>query len=236
MRIHINIWQMRPVVYLMLGVAPLLTLVMYLYLRKYHSRDFNKLLLQSYLAGTAAVLVLLTAEYISMKMGISILHSLNRILFISFITIGASSELGKFIIVWYFIIPKKQITRPIDAISVSIMASLGFSTIAIILFIFNVFGIFTLFATTVYAFVFVPANIIFSVIMGFFIGMAKFLKARIVFTLTGLFGAIFFHGIFNFCMLTNDFKLLSLFSFGSTIIVLILGLKAAYTKPEISDQ
>ena len=227
---------MRPVAYLMTGVAPLSALVMYIYLLKNHSRDFSKLLVKSYLAGTAGVLMLLVAEYISRKLGLSALQSLNRILFFSFITIGGSSELGKFILFRYYIIPKRKVDRPIDAIAFSIMTSLGFSSIAIILFVFNTFEIATLFPSTLYALVFVPANIIFSVIMGFFVGMAKFLKASIVFSLSGLFGAAFFHGIFNFCMLTNDFKLLSLFSFGSTLIVLILGLKAAYSKPEKSDQ
>ena len=33
-------------------------------------------------------------------------------------------------------------------------------------------------------------------------------------------------------MITQDFKLLSLFAFGSTVIVFILGIKAALTEPE----
>jgi hypothetical protein len=53
-----------------------------------------------------------------------------------------------------------------------------------------------------------------------------------MFTLTGLFGAAFFQGLFIFTLVTQDFKLLSLFAFGSTIIVFILGIKAAMTEPE----
>jgi protease PrsW len=225
---------MRPITYFMAGVAPLLALLMYLYFSKRYHRDYGQLLFQSFIAGGAGVLVLLLAEFLSLKLGISTLRSLNRTLFFSFITIGGSSELGKFIVFRYFIIPKKQVARPIDAIMFAIMTSLGFSFIAMILFIFNVMGIQGNFPVTLYAFVFVPFSIMISVIMGFFVGMAKFLKTRFAFSLTGLFGAAFFHGIFNFCMLTNDFKLLSLFSFGSTMIVLVLGLKAAYSNPEPS--
>jgi protease PrsW len=220
----------------MIGVAPLLALIIYLYFRKRRDRDFSQLLVYGFIAGSAGVLVLVLAEFLSMQMGLSNLRSLNRILFYSFITIGGSSELGKFIIFRYFIIPKKQIVRPIDAITFSIIASLGFSSIAILLIIFNFFDIQSHFPVTLYSSVFVPANIIFSVIMGFFVGMAKFMKTRFVFSLTGLFGAVFFHGIFNLCLLTSDFKLLSLFSFGSTLIVLVLGLKAAFSNPEPSDQ
>jgi len=220
----------------MLGSAPLLAFFLYLYFKRHYTREFSRLLFQSYIAGGAGVLLLLVFEFFSIKLGLSNLRSLNRIIFYSFITVGISSELGKFIILRYFIIPKNKITRPIDAIALSIMISLGFSSIALILFIFNILNIQSLFPATLYAFVLIPANIMFSVIMVFFIGMAKILKTRVVFSLTGLFVAAFFHGIFNFCMLTSDFKLLSLFSFGSTIIVLVLGLKAAFSSPELSEQ
>jgi RsiW-degrading membrane proteinase PrsW (M82 family) len=223
---------MRPIAYMMAGVAPLIAIVIFIYFKNRNQGSYSRLLLRSFIAGSAGVLVLVAAEYLGMILGINNLRSLNRTLFYSFLTIGLSSELGKFIVFRYYVNPKEQISKPIDAITFSIMTSLGFSTLALILFIFNAFEIQTHFPVTLYTFVYVPASIMFAVIMGFFVGMAKFLKTRIVFSMTGLFGAAFFHGIFNFCMLTNDFKLLSLFSFGSTLIVLVLGMKAAFSKPE----
>jgi len=220
----------------MIGFAPFLALIIFLYLNRRDNRDLSRLLVHSFIAGMAGVILLILAELISVKLGLGSLRSLKRIIFYSFITIGGSSELGKFIVFRYYIIKKKQITRPVDAITLAVMTSLGFTTVALILFIINFMGIRENFPPTLYTFVFVPANIMFSVIMGFFVGMAKFLKTRIVFSLTGLVGAAFFHGIFNFCMLTNDFRLLSLFSFGSTAIVLVLGLKAAFTNPAQSQQ
>jgi len=220
----------------MIGFAPFLALIIFLYLNRRDNRDLSRLLVHSFIAGMAGVILLILAELISVKLGLGSLRSLKRIIFYSFITIGGSSELGKFIVFRYYIIKKKQITRPVDAITLAVMTSLGFTTVALILFIINFMGIRENFPPTLYTFVIVPANIMFSVIMGFFVGMAKFLKTRIVFSLTGLVGAAFFHGIFNFCMLTNDFRLLSLFSFGSTAIVLVLGLKAAFTNPAQSQQ
>ena len=230
-----NTGFMRPIATITIGLAPLIAIFMYIYFRKRNDSGFSRLLLFSFLAGGAGVLVLLAAETISAWLGLSELLSLKRILFYSFITIGGSAEFGKFIILRYFILEKKEIRKPIDAITFSIMTALGFSTFALLFFSFNLFNIQAHFPSTLYAFIFVPANILFSVILGFFVGMAKFLNARIVYSLTGLIGAVFFHGIFNFCLLTSDFKLLSLFSFGSTVIVLILGLKAAFTVPEPSN-
>lgn len=227
---------MTPVAYFTLGVAPIIALFIYLYFRKHHDAGFAKILFQSFIAGSAGVLLLLFGEYIAMKLGLNVLASIKRLLFFSFITLGATSELGKFIMFRYVILPKNHITRPLDAITVSVMISLGFSCVALIMFMFNLHDIQTLLPATLYPFVFVPANIIFAVIMGFFVGMSRLMKARIVFSLTGLLGAAFFHGIFNLCLVTNDFKLLSLFSFGSTLIVLFLGLKAAFSNQIPSEQ
>jgi protease PrsW len=227
---------MKPIAYTMAVAAPLLAFFIYLYFGNRSDRLFKLTLARSFFAGAAGVIFLVIAEYISMKLSYHYLTSLKRTLFYSFITIAGSSELGKFVFLRYYIIPKKQAKRPIDAITFSIMTSLGFTTIAMFLFILDFAGIRSDFPPTLYAIFIVPANIMFSVIMGFFVGMAQFLKGRIVFSLTGLFGAAIFHGIFNFCMLTMDYKLLSLFSFGSMLLVLVLGLKAAFTNPEQSYQ
>jgi len=226
---------MRPIAYLTIALAPLIALFMILYFQKRSTSNFSNGLLYSFLAGGAGVLVLLGAEILSSILNLNTLGSLKRILFFSFITLGGSAEIGKFIILRYFFVKKPYIQKPIDAITFSIMTALGFSTFALILYAFNLYNIQANFPPTLYAFIFVPANIMFAVIMGFFVGMAKFIKGRVVFSLTGLFGALFFHGIFNFCLLTSDFKLLSLFSFGSAIIVMVLGFKASVTIPEQSN-
>jgi RsiW-degrading membrane proteinase PrsW (M82 family) len=225
---------MRPLAYITLSFAPVIAIALYLYFHQRYNKEYGRLLLQAFLAGAFGVLVLIAAETLSSILGLNDIRSLKRTLFFSFITFSLSSELGKFILYRYYIIPNKLIDRPIHGIIFSIMTALGFSTFALILFMVDPFGLKSYFPYTLYTFVMVPANIMFSVILGFFVGMAKFMKARFVFSLTGLLGAAFFHGIFTFCMLTSDFKLLSLFSFGSTVIVFILGLKAAYTVPEPS--
>ncbi len=226
---------MRPIAYITLVVAPLIAIALFLYVRKRNGSNFSRLLMISFAAGGTGILVLLAAEALSALIGLDNLASLKRILFYSFITVGGSSELGKFIVLRIFFVRRKEVAKTIDAITFSVMTALGFSFLALLLFALNVYNIRVNFPATLYAFIFVPANILFAVIMGFFAGMAKFLKAPVVYSLTGLTGAAFFHGIFNFCLLTADFKLLSLFSFGSTIIVLILAIKSAYGVQEMSD-
>ena len=222
--------------YITLTFAPVMAGVLYFYFHRRNGKAFSSLLVKSFFLGMLGVVVLIAAQYLSSLLGLNELRNLKRTLFYSFVTVGFASELGMYIIYRYVIIPRELIDKPIHGITFSIMVALGFSTIRILLFILDPLGIRSLFPETLYAFVFVPANLIFAVIMGFYVGMAKFLKSRFVYNMTGLFAAAFFHGLFNFCLLTKDFNLLSLFAFGSTVIVFILGIKASYTKPEPLDK
>jgi RsiW-degrading membrane proteinase PrsW (M82 family) len=225
---------MRSVAYITLAFAPVIAAGIFLYFKNRGDKPFSRLLVKSYLVGMAAITVLLLAEIITVWLGLFSTRSLKRSLFFSFITIAGGAEFGKFLFFRLFIIRDKVINKPIHGITFAIMTALGFSTLALPLYALNLFGILGMFPSTLYAFIFVPANIALAVILGFFVGMAKFLKNKYIFSLTGLFGSAFFHGIFNFCLVTDDYKLLSLFSFGFMVIVFILGIKAAFTQAESS--
>jgi len=227
---------MRPIVYFTVGFAPVIAAVIYFYFYKQTSKSFTSLLIKSFFLGMAGIVVLFAAQYLSSLLGLNDLRSLKRTLFYSFVTVGFGSELGMFLIYRYLIVPKEGMDTPLHGITLSIMVALGFSTIRILLFILDPLSTRDLMPVTLYSLVFVPANLIFAVIMGFYVGMAKFIKSRFVYDLTGLFAAAFFHGLFNFCLLSKDYKLLSLFAFGSMVIVFILGMKAASTKPEPLDK
>lgn len=227
---------MRPITYFTLAFAPAIALGMYFYLGRKYGKAFQKVLIQSFLAGILGVSVLAVAKILSTLLGLNDLRSLKRLLFYSFITIGLASELGRFVLYRYYIVPKKAIDRPIHGITMSVMTALGFCTVALpifmLLFVSGSLQTNPQYPVTLYTFIVVPANILFAVVMGFFVGMGKFIKTYFTFTLTGLLGAVFFHGLFIFTIMTQDFKLLSLFAFGSTAIVFVLGIKAAMTEPE----
>ena len=218
--------------FLTLIIAPLASVVMFLYLRNHRDKDFIRLLIRSFIAGCFSVVFLLIALGLSQRLGIGDCKNLRRTLFFAFVTSAFSAEFGKFIVLRYFILTRNVTVTGIDAILLSTNTALGFSTMALLLFALNVFNFRQSLPDTLFALTFIPANLMFSVVMGFFIGMSRLLHTHIVYSLTGLFGAIFFHGIFNFCLLTRDFKLLSVYAFGSSLIVFILALKATFAKPE----
>lgn len=220
---------MQAVVYLSLLVAPVVSLLVYLNFRNNGNIDFSKRLVKAWTGGIFAVAFLIIASYISYRSGLSDLRSLKRIVFFSFVTLAASSEIGKFIFLRFYVLRKITDDTPFRIILLSVMTTLGFSTAALGVFIFNLFNIRFHIPVTLYSLVFIPSNLVYAVLIGFFLGMARHLKVHFVYSLSGLISAIFFHGIFTLCILTRDYKLLSLFAFGSTVIVFVLALKAVFT-------
>ncbi|MCX6279121.1 MAG: hypothetical protein NT004_13650 [Bacteroidetes bacterium] len=226
---------MQTLTYFTISFAPIIFLAMYLYIRKHRDRKFVSLMIRSMVAGVFSISVLALAIAISYELGISELRNLKRTLFFAFITIGGSAELGKFLVYRYIIMRDSVNVSPFDAIILSVCVALGYCTVALVGFALNFGNIQQSLPVTLFSFAFIPGSLIFSIVMGFFIGMARFLKTHIVFSLTSLIGAAFFHGIFIFCMVTRDYKLLSLFAFGSSVIVFILAMKAVFTVPEKSE-
>jgi len=223
---------MRTITYITLAFAPGIAGIIYFYLKKKVSPEFLKLLGRSYLLGMLGSVIVVAALFLSDLLGLSSLHNLKRTLFYCFVTVGLGSELSKFILYSIFIFPRKEIDRPMNGITTAVMNSMGFVTIFLVLFFFNIFGINGNFPPNTYSFTVVPANLLFALILGFFLGMARFMKSKIFFSVLGLAGSTLFHGIYLFCIISRDFQLLSLFAFFSFLIILVLLVKALNTRPE----
>ena len=223
---------MKSITYVTLFFAPAIAAILYFYLNNKSTGKFGSLFLKSYFAGFAGAVILLAALTISGWLGWNALTSLKRTLFFTFITVGFSSELGKYLFFRYYVMPHREIDRPLNAITYSVMVTLGFTTITLILYFLNIFKLQSIYPSTMFPFIYVPASLIFAVIMGFFVGFSRFLSFAFLYSVMGLLGAAFFHGIFKFCLVTHDFKLLTLFAFGSCLIVLVLIVKATLARPD----
>ena len=180
-------------------------------------------LIASFVLGMFSIAIVLLFQYIAKYYGLDPYRNIRRTIFYAFMVMGIGSELGKYLVLRYFYFTKSSFNGPLDSIVYSTMIALGFSFAGNILY-------FTLpFYTEVdfiYAYSVVPANIFFAVIMGFFIGMGKSRENKFVDSMTGLFGASFFHALYNFCFFTNDYRLLVFLSIGAFIIVIMLYYKA----------
>jgi protease PrsW len=139
-----------------------------------------------------------------------------------FINIALTEELCKYIILMVFFFRKPGFNEPYDGIVYAGFISLGFATLE------NVFYVVEkgVAVAIVRMFLSVPAHAIFGVVMGFFVGGARFFKGKkITFLGLGLLGAVFLHGLYDYFLMA-DIPFLVLFSLLLVGIGVAVSLKA----------
>jgi RsiW-degrading membrane proteinase PrsW (M82 family) len=219
--------------YLSLILPPLFAVLIYFYLRYKYSTRPSGLLFRAFLWGGLSILLVLGIQFLAGRFGLDSLGNLRRILFYSLVIAGFFSEFGKFFILKVLIYPKQELRSPVDGIIYAVMVSLGFATANNFLILFNIPQ---LEVNLVNAFSAGPANLIFGVLMGFFMGLGKLRQVRFVDSMTSLGAAVLFHAIYAFCLLTHDNKLLLAFFAGSGIIAFSLCLAAIRMHDEAKSE
>ena len=208
---------------LSLLLAPLIAAVIITIVWIQRGRDRYPGLISSFVMGMFSIVIVLLFQYIAKKFGLDNFTNLRRIIFYSFVVMGLGSEIGKYLILRYYSFTRPSYNGPLDSIVYSTMISMGFAFMGNILYYTLPFytDIDLFYANTV-----VFANLFFAVILGFFVGMGKSRENKFVDSMTGLFGASFFHALYNFCFITQDLRLLLYLSIGAFVIVIMLYYKA----------
>lgn len=206
-----------------------IALLFVLYINFKFSVSTWKFIIRAFFLGLLAIVPLVVLDLIAGSMGVDNLRNLKRIGFYAFVVVGFGSELGKFIMLRYVFLRLKSFSGPLDGIIYAIFISLGFSLLALPLFDY---GFFAREMSPLFLLTYASAGIIFAVIMGFFTGMGKYRKNRLIDSFTGLAAASFFHGFFYFANLTSDKTILLFFGIGVVFIALLLGVKAINIKDQ----
>jgi len=200
-------------------IPPFIAILIYLYLKfKFKHWSFS-LLLKSFLWGMISIVLVIAVQFLADYFELDRLNNIRRILFYALVIMAFFAEMGKFFFLKVFVYPKKEFKTPVDGIIFAVMISMGFATMNNILYFINIPNLTVSVANALTA---GPANVIFGVIMGFFIGLGKLRKMRLLDSMTGLVAAVFFHGLYDFCLLTKDYRLLWAFFIGATIIAVSL--------------
>lgn len=200
-------------------IPPLIAILLYMYLRYKFSHFSFSLLIKSFLWGMSSILLVLAVQLIASWFQLDVLSNIRRVIFYALVIMAFFAELGKFFFLKAYISTKAEFKTPVDGIIFGVMISLGFATMNNILSVINMPDLNVNFAN---AFTAGPANVIFGVMMGFFVGLGKLRKVRFVDSMTGLGAAVFFHALYAFCLLTKDYMLLFAFFVGSFIIAVSL--------------
>jgi RsiW-degrading membrane proteinase PrsW (M82 family) len=210
-----------------IALAPGAAIVLYIYLKDKHEREPLSLLITSFGYGifsTALTMVFTwTLEMFLLLKEDDLIHQ-----FVSaFFKVALIEEFSKFIFVRFILYPNRNFNEPFDGIVYAVMVSMGFATLENLMYVFE-FGFKT---GLLRMFTAVPAHATFGVMMGYYLGKAKFTQRRaLLFALLALIVPTVFHGAYDYFWFIAERKEIWagiwIFSVASLVLGLILSRNA----------
>lgn len=192
---------------LVLAILPGFLICLFIYRMDKYEKESPFHLYLSFALGMLITIPVLKLQEWTYHMGLDEADEIWATLFSSFIVVALSEELIKFAALMLYPFPRKFFNEPIDGIIYAVMIAMGFATLENILYAYR-FGIETIILR---AFTAVPAHAAFAVMMGYFVGKAKFQPERRRYYLLSALGLpVVVHGIYDFFILQELYDWLML--------------------------
>jgi protease PrsW len=217
---------------LALAIAPGLAICIFIYLKDKYNKEPLGLLVVSFILG---MLSIIPAIILEKTFGISMENlgsaSLTSVAVFTFCVVALSEEGCKFVVVRWFCFPKKAFDDPFDGIVYTVMVGMGFATLENIGYVMeHGFG-----TGITRMFLSVPAHATFAIMMGYFVGFAKFNPAsRNGYFLLAIVCPVIFHGAFDFFLFAGSSLYHVAGALASFIIAIYLSRRAIRSKQAIS--
>ena len=189
---------------LALALAPVAFLFTYVYLMDKYDREPLKYLIITFILGClTAIPVLLIGEWLrELTSFAAIAGTILETAVYAFFVVAFTEEYMKYLVLRLYNYPHKEFDEPYDGIMYGVAVSLGFAAVENVLYVLNAedqavsTGLLRMFTA-------VPGHAMFGVLMGYFVGKAKFHVGKVspfwVRTL-GLVVAILMHGLYDFLL------------------------------------
>jgi protease PrsW len=214
--------------YIALALAPGFAIILFILYKDRYNKEPRLNLVMSFFLGCVAIL---PAIWFETKFSTTIDGTQLGVAIFSYAVVGFSEEFSKFLGLRFYSYRQKSFDEPFDGIVYSVMVSMGFATLENVMYVvkFAELGM-GLQVGLQRMFLSVPAHATFAVVMGYFIGKAKFDSSNsFLLMLVGLAGAIFFHGTFDFFLFIKDLsyagkEMSGLLLIGGAIVSLIVAI------------
>lgn len=217
---------------LLVSIAPVAIILFYIYYRDKYEKEPISLLLKGLAAGMIIVFPILIAEQtVSSLLPFLFRGTIGNAFGNAFLVAALCEEAFKLLALYLLIWRNRNFNERFDGIVYAVFVSLGFALVENVLYVFSN-GMGTGIAR---AFTAVPAHAMFGIMMGYYLGLAKFSPNHsnkgLMFQLAFLF-PFFIHGVYDFILMVNiPWVLIFFFPF---IIYLMYKTNAKMT--ELSDQ
>ena len=207
---------------LLLAILPPLLIAYYVYQKDKYDKEPKSLIIKSFLFGCVAILPAIFLETIYNQ-------SLFPNLFLYvFFGIALIEEGVKYFFLKNYMYKKKEFNEPMDGIVYAVMISLGFATVENISYVFK-YGEQGLFVAITRMFTAIPLHAVCGVILGYFVGLAKFSDDKRPLLFKGLFLAVLIHALYNYFIFLGQ-------GFIFSIIVLIVAIYYSKKAIDIHQQ
>ncbi|GAA3652239.1 PrsW family intramembrane metalloprotease [Flavivirga jejuensis] len=209
---------------LLIAIAPIFIVILFIYFKDKYEKEPKRLLLYNFLLGAVVSIVITTILYYVFDIVLPLPDqtSVFQQFIKAFFVVGLTEEFSKYIIVRYYAQRNKAFNEPFDGIVYAVMVSMGFAAIENIFYVLE--GGYE--TAILRAFTAIPAHATFGVLMGFYMGKAKFSKHKVGLNLLGLLAAIIFHGAYDFFLFINFIPGIWVGAFISLFIGIFLSAKA----------
>ena len=185
---------------LLLALAPAVILMMYVYFRDKYEKEPIKLILKGILLGAIIIFPVGLIENYITGFGTG-LAKIPKAAFDGFIVAGATEEAFKYFVVFILIWRNRNFNEKFDGIVYAVSVSLGFAAIENL---FYVFSENSMQVGLLRAFTAVPGHTIFGIVMGFYLGLARFsIKNKTKWMLMAFMVPWMMHGIYDFLIMSG---------------------------------
>jgi len=185
---------------LLLALAPVLAIIIYVYNKDKYEKEPKLLLFYNFLLGAIVSILITTILSLILNYFLPLeAFSIAHIFIKAFFVVAFTEEFSKYLIIRYFAQPNIAFNEPYDGIMYAVMVSMGFAATENIFYVLDggvVSGILR-------AFTAIPAHACFGILMGYYMGKAKFSDHSIKYNLLGLLFAVIFHGSYDFFLFIN---------------------------------
>lgn len=185
---------------ILLALAPALIIMIYVYFRDKYEKEPISLILKGILLGAIIIFPVGLLENYLLPFG-KAYEPIAKAAWDGFVVAGAIEEAFKFFMVFILIWRNSNFNEKFDGIVYAVSVSLGFAAVENL---FYVFSGNSMQVGLLRAFTAVPGHTIFGIVMGFYLGLARFSpKGRGKYLLMAFLIPWMLHGIYDFMIMSG---------------------------------
>ena len=212
------------------ALAPVIAVIIYIYYKDKYEKEPLSLLLKSFILGVISIIPAILLETLAEKIGLGVSKDIVQTAIYAFIGVGFSEEFSKYVFLRYYIYPKKEFDEPFDGIVYAVMISMGFAAAENIMYVIQ--GGFSVAWSRM--FTAIPAHATFGILMGYYVGKAKFHDNKFLLMVKGLGIAVLLHGFYDFFLFTSQYYGLTFLSLATLYFAIRLSFRAINASSEDS--